>query len=451
MGNSLHNLIRVVRPLRGRVLALLTAACLAWAPLAQAQGVTYTTPLEAAFNALLRTPAVPQMLGDLGRVAPLVFEEQKRLTAIPAPPFKEAVRARYMQERMRSMGLPETYIDAEGNVIGVRKGLLGGPRLVVSAHMDTVFPEGTDVSIKERDGRYYAPGIGDDTRGLVALLAVLGALQSQRVQTVGDVVFVATVGEEELGNLRGVKALLRDMKGIDGFISIDGIELDRVVSQGTGSHRYEIVFKGPGGHSFNAFGAPSAIHAMGRSIARIGDLETPADPKTTFTVGTVRGGTSVNSIAGEARMAIDMRSNSNAELARLEEKVMAAIRAAADDENRRWKSTAISVEARLIGDRPAGATPAKSPIVEAARRATQLMAFKDPGLAGASTDANQAMSLGIPAVTVGGGGEGGGIHSLDEWYKPTDAHKGPQSVLLMVLGLVGMAGVNEPLLEVRKP
>jgi len=423
------------------------------------QGVTYTTPLESTLNLLMRSAVVPRMLANIGRDAPLAFEEQKRLTAVPAPPFKEAARAKYMQQRMQGLGLPDAYIDSEGNVIGVRKGLLTGPGvvkgrgpvLVISAHMDTVFPEGTDVAVKERDGRYYAPGIGDDTRGLVAMLEVLGAMQAQRLQTVGDIIFVATVGEEELGNLRGVKALFRDIKGIDGFISVDGIALDRVVNQGTGSHRHEILFKGPGGHSFNAFGAPSAIHAMGRAIAKIGDLEVPADPKTTFTVGTVRGGTSVNSIAGEARMAVDLRSNSNAELLRLEDKVMAAIRAAVDDENARWKSRGISVEARLIGDRPAGETPATSPLVVAARRTTQLMTAKEPGLAGASTDANLAMSLGIPAVTVSGGGEGGGIHALDEWYKPTNAWHGPQSLLLTALAMVGLAGVTDPLLELRKP
>jgi acetylornithine deacetylase/succinyl-diaminopimelate desuccinylase-like protein len=432
-------------------------SCIAYSLLGAAQtvtysGVPYTTPLEAAYNNLLKSAVVPRMLGDMGTYAPLVFEEQQRIAAIAAPPFKEAERARYVLGRMRELGLADATIDAEGNVIGVRKGLLaGGPRLVVSAHLDTVFPEGTDVTVKARDGRFYAPGIADDARGLAVLLALLGAMQAQHLQTIGEVIFVGTVGEEELGNLRGVKALFRELKGIDGFISIDGIALDRIVNQGTGSHRYEVVFTGPGGHSFNAFGAPSAIHAMGRAIARIGDLQTPADPRTTFTVGTVRGGTSVNSIAGEARMAVDMRSNSNAELLRLEEKVMAAIRQGAEEENRRWNSSAIHVESRLIGDRPAGETPRDSIMAQAARRATQLMSTVEPHFAGASTDANLAMSLGVPALTVGGGGEGGGTHSLDEWYKPSEAWKGPQSVLLMVLALSGLAGVNDPLLEVRKP
>ena len=434
---------------------LLAALCMGWCLGAAAQGVTYTTPVEGAYGALFRDPGVPRMLSELANNAPLVFEEQKRITAIPAPPFKEGVRAAYILKRMRELGLPDAYIDTEGNVIGVRKGLgsstNAGPRLVVSAHLDTVFPEGTDVTVKERDGRYYAPGIADDSRGLAVLLAVLGAMQAQRVQTIGEVVFVATVGEEELGNLRGVKALFRDMKGIDGFISIDGIELNRIVNQGTGSHRFEVVFKGPGGHSFSAFGTPSAIHALGRAVARIGDLETPADPKTTFTVGTVRGGTSVNAIAGEARMAIDLRSNSNAELAKIEERVMAAIRQGVEDENRRWKSTAISVDIKLIGDRPAGITPPDSPLAAAARRATQLVDHRDPQFAGASTDSNLAMSLGIPAVTVGGGGLGDGTHSLGEWYQPVEAWKGPQSVLLMVLAMTGMAGVNDPLLPIRKP
>src|SRR5262249_48971424 len=205
----------------------------------------------------------------------------------------------------------------------LRKGTGGGrPKLVVSAHLDTVFPEDVDVTVKEKDGVINAPGIGDDSRGLAALLSLVKTMNENGIVTVGDVLVVATVGEEELGNLRGVKALFRDHKDIDGFISIDGAEITKVVNQSTGSHRYEMIFKGPGGHSFQEFGLPSAIHAMGRAIAKISDLQTPAEPRTTFTVGTVRGGTSVNAIAGEARMAVDLRSNSPEELLKLEEKLL---------------------------------------------------------------------------------------------------------------------------------
>ena len=297
----------------------------------------------------------------------------------------------------------------------MRKGTAPGPKLVVSAHLDTVFPEGTDVSVKEKDGMLLAPGIGDDSRGLAALLAVLKAMNENALKTVGSVMFVGTVGEEELGNLRGVKALFRDHKDIDGFISVDGLSINRIVNQSTGSQRYEVVFKGPGGHSFQEFGLPSAIHAMGRAIAKISDVQTVADPKTTFTVGTVRGGTSVNAIAAEARMAIDMRSNNADELAKVEAQVLALIKEAAAEENKRWKSDKISVELNLIGARPAGAIPEDAAIVQASRRA--VGAVSQPArvtFAGSSTDFNIAMSLGIPAVTLGGGGEGADALALAE-------------------------------------
>ena len=246
------------------------------------------------------------------------IQEQKRITDIPAPPFKEKARAEYYLKRFQELGLKEASIDGEGNVVALRKGSGGKPKLVISAHLDTVFAEGTDVTVREKDGVIHAPGIGDDARGLAVLLSVLQALNTNQIKTIGDVMFVGTVGEEELGNLRGVKALFRDHKDIDGFISIDGLQVTRIVNQATGSHRYEMIFKGPGGHSFVEFGLPSPIHAMGRAIAKISELQTPTDPKTTFTVGTVRGGTSVNAIAMEARMAVDMRSNSTEELLKLE-------------------------------------------------------------------------------------------------------------------------------------
>ena len=289
--------------------------------------------------------------------------------------------------------------------------------------------------MKEKDGAIIAPGIGDDSRGLAALLSLIKAMNANEIATVGDIMFVGTVGEEELGNLRGVKALFRDHTDIDGFISIDGLGITRVVNQATGSHRYEMIFKGPGGHSFQEFGLPSAIHAMGRAIAKISELQTPSDPKTTFTVGTVTGGTSVNAIAAEARMAVDMRSNSTDELLKLEARLLDLVKEAVAEENARWKSDKMTVEIKLIGDRPAGIVAMDSPIVQATQRAVvgrHPRAARRP-LPAPRTDSNIAMSLGIPAVTIGGGGEGGNWHSRNEWYKPVDAWFGPQNALLTVL------------------
>ena len=435
--------------------SILAAALLLMAgPLAKpacAQGASAGSAVETAYGAILANPKVIKTLEDIKADDENSFAEQKRITEIPAPPYKEKVRAEYYLKRFQELGFKDAAIDTEGNVIAVRKGSGGGrPKLVVSAHLDTVFPEGTDVAVKEKDGVTLAPGIGDDSRGLAALLSLIKSINANEIATVGDVMFVGTVGEEELGNLRGVKALFRDHADIDGFISIDGLGITRVVNQATGSHRYEMTFKGPGGHSFQEFGLPSAIHAMGRAIAKISDLQTPSDPKTTFTVGTVSGGTSVNAIAAEAKMAVDMRSDSTEELLKLEARLLDLVKQAVVEENARWKSDKLVVEIKLIGDRPAGIVAMDSPIVQATQRTVSTIT-RGPRVtfAGSSTDSNWAMSRGIPAVTIGGGGEGGNWHSRNEWYRPVNAYYGPQNALLTILVLTGLEGVTKPALQVR--
>jgi tripeptide aminopeptidase len=408
--------------------------------------------MDASLQALLGNAKVIKTLDDIKTDDARALDEQKRITEIPAPPFKEKVRAEYYLKRMQELGFKDASIDSEGNVVALRKGSGGGrPKLVVSAHLDTVFSEEVDVTVKEKDGVINAPGIGDDSRGLAAMLSLFKAMNENGIATVGDVLIVATVGEEELGNLRGVKALFRDHRDIDGFISIDGLGISRAVNQSTGSHRYEMIFTGPGGHSFQEFGLPSAIHAMGRAIAKISDLQPPSNPKTTFTVGTVKGGTSVNAIAAEARMAVDMRSNDTEELLKLEAKLLDLVKQAVAEENKRWNTDKMTVEIKLIGDRPAGIVEMDSPIVQTTQRTVStITGGKRATFGGASTDSNIAMSLGIPAVTIGGGGEGGNWHSRNEWYKNKDAWMGPQNALLTVLMLSGLDGVTKPALAVRK-
>jgi len=432
--------------------AILTMAVAVVAQQVWTQEVRAEAASAPTVETILAHPRVVKTLEDIKADDDRAFAEQKRITEIPAPPYKEKLRAEYYQKRMQELGFKDASIDSEGNVIALRKGTGGGrPKLVVSAHLDTVFPEGTDVTVKEKDGAILAPGIGDDSRGLAALLSLIKAMNANEISTVGDILFVGTVGEEELGNLRGVKALFRDHTDIDGFISIDGLGITRVVNQGTGSHRYEFTFRGPGGHSFQEFGLPSAIHAMGRAIAKISELQTPSHPKTTFTVGTVAGGTSVNAIAAEARMAVDMRSDSTDELLKLEARLLDLVKQAVVEENARWKMDKLAVEIKLIGDRPAGIVAMDSPIVQATQRAVSVVT-RAPRVtfAGSSTDSNIAMSLGIPAVTIGGGGEGGNWHSRNEWYKPGEAWYGPQNALLTVLMLTGLDGVTKPALAVRK-
>lgn len=278
------------------------------------------------------------------------------------------------------------------------------------------------------------------------LLTLLKTFNHLDIKTEGDIIFAATVGEEGLGDLRGVKNFFRENKNIDGFISIEPGSPSRTIYLATGSKRYSVTFKGPGGHSFGDFGLPSATHALGRAVAKMSDLKTPEEPKTTFTVGEINGGTSVNTIAAEANMVIDLRSTSADELEKLENGVISLIKQATAEENARWGTDTISVDFEEVGDRPAGKQAADSVIVEAALASTLSIGF-EPGLAPpTSTDSNVPISLGIPAVTLGGGGDFGGIHTLGEYFDPKDAFYGPQQIFLTMLGLVGLKGVNKPLL-----
>ncbi len=398
------------------------------------------------FDAVFSDPRVQEALQHIERREAATVREQLAITEIPAPPFMEERRAEDYLQRMQTLGFDDAYLDSEGNVVAIRPGAGDGPTLLITAHLDTVFPESVDTSVQVRAGRYYAPGIGDDTRGLAVLLSVIDVLNQSGIETVGDIIFSGNVGEEGRGDLRGVKALFRDLTDVDGFISVDGVRLTRITAGGTGSRRFEFIFRGPGGHSFGAFGLPSAIHAMGRAIAHISELRTPQFPKTTFTVGTVSGGTSVNSIAAEAIFAIDMRSNDAESLARFEQQAKQAALTAVAEENARWNSESISVEFKLIGDRPVGNTPPDSPIVQIAAAAFAQLGITIDGIAISSTDSNVPMSMGIPAITLPGGGEGGGSHSPGEWFEPVNSHLGPQAVLLNILALVGIEGVSEPAL-----
>lgn len=395
-------------------------------------------------------PTVRQGLLFLERDAARTLEEQFALTSIEAPPFKEARRAARFRELLVEAGLADARIDAEGNVIAVRRGEdAAGPVLVLSAHLDSVFPEGTDVTITQKDGRYFAPGIRDDTRGLAAVLSVARAFAQTGLRTVGDVWFVGTVGEEGLGNLRGVRALFRDHPRIDGFISIDGGDMGRVTLGATGSRRFRVTYTGPGGHSFGAFGVPSAAHAMGRAIAKIADLRTPSDPKTTFNVGRVRGGTGATAIAEEAQMDVDVRSNSAEELERTVAQVLSMIEASAQEENARWASKALAVEIKDLGARPAGRQDESLPIVRCTVAAVQSLGIEAIQYGYSSTDCNIPISLGVPAIAIPGGGKSGGNHSLGEWFDPTLGHLGPQNAFLTVLLLAGIAGKTAPHLARR--
>ncbi len=290
-----------------------------------------------------------------------IVRDDIELTQIPAPPFNETVRGIEYAKRLEAAGLRNVTTDAAGNVYALRKGTGNGPLLLVAAHLDTVFPEGTDVTVKQKDGKLYAPGIGDDGLALGLARGYKGFYPG--IKTVWDVLFCGDVGEEGLGDLRGMKAIFADNKAIDGFISIES-GFSGVTYLATGSHRFEVTFKGPGGHSFGAFGIPSPIHAMGRAIAKISEIQVPKSPKTTFTVGVVSGGTSVNSIAFESKMWVDMRSNDEIEVTKTEQLFRKAIYDGVFEENYRWGSDKISVDIKMVGDRGAGSQDPYSPIVQ---------------------------------------------------------------------------------------
>jgi len=417
---------------------------------AQQNVVPISPDIDAIFSQVASDAEVQEALQLIQQAEPETVREQFRITEIPAPPFKEDIRAAYYLKQMQDRGLSDAYIDREGNVIGVRKGTGDGPTFLIAAHLDTVFPEGTDTKVELRGGRYFAPGIGDDSRGLAAILSVISALEESGIETTGDIMFAGNVGEEGRGDLRGVKAIFRDHPQIDGFVSVDGTRLRRITNGGTGSRRFEFHFKGPGGHSFGAFGIASAVHAMGRAISKIAEIETPRFPRTTFTVGTVEGGISVNSIAADATFAIDMRSNDREQLARLEAQAKKLALEAVNEENIRWgNGETITVEFDLIGDRPVGITATDNTIVQAAALAFDQLNIDLQQLSTSSTDANVPMALGIPAITIAGGGTGGGAHSPGEWFIPLDSHLGPQTALLITLSLVGVTGVSTPLLPER--
>lgn len=381
------------------------------------------------------------------------LKDQVEITEIEAAPFHEEDRAKDFAQRLKDLGLTNVRIDQEGNVIGVRPGTGNGPRLALGAHLDTVFPMGTNVKVRREGNKFYAPGISDDARGLAVILEVLRTLQEQKIETVGDILFTATVGEEGNGDLRGSKHLFKSKEEhIDGFISVDSANVERLLHGSTGSRRFRVTFEGPGGHSWSAFGTASATHALGRAIAKIADLEVPADPKTTFTVGTIVGGTTVNSIAASATTEIDTRSVCNTELNKLVDRLLPLLQQAANEENARWKAEGdaqIKVKIEPIGERPAGDQPDSSPVLMAARCAMDVLGIPLKKYTCASTDQNVPLSLGIPATTLGGGGTEGFNHNVKEWYDSTDSYRGPQLALMTVLGLVGVKGRSEPLLPKR--
>jgi tripeptide aminopeptidase len=389
---------------------------------------------------LATSPPVEQAFNFFEANAAEITEEHIRICSIPATPFAEQERAEYLAERFRQLGLSEVSIDEVGNCIGLFKGSSSSRLIVVSAHLDTVFPAGTDFTVRREGKRLLAPGIADDGCGLIALIAILQALRAALIHTDGSILFVGTVGEEGEGNLRGVRHLLTkgswSKRKIDAFLSFDGPGVDRITNRALGSRRYRVEFSGQGGHSWGDFGLPNPVHALGRAIARLAAYPVPKDPRTTFNVGSVTGGTSVNAIPERAAMEVDLRSAGEAELKRLDAFFRRAMKEAADDENasRRPGDGPLKFQMELIGERPSGETPPDSPLVKLAIESTKLLGV-EARLDQSSTDSNLPISLGIQAVTLGAGGTSGSSHTLAEWYDPRDRGIGLKRGLLLILAL----------------
>ena len=391
---------------------------------------------------LMRRPEMEKAFAIIDHSASRFTAEQIRICEIPAPPFGEEERGRYIEDRFRELGLRDVERDGIGNVIG-HYGPVPEPgdearRLVVSAHLDTVFPAGTDVRVRRVGSRLCAPGIGDDAAGLAALIALIEIMNEAGLTPPHPLTFVATVGEEGEGDLRGVRYLFTrgDLAGrIGRFISIDGAGAEWLTHQALGSRRYRLRLEGPGGHSWGDFGVVNPVHTLGRIVGQLADYPAPANPRTTFNVGRIEGGESVNVIPTSATMDIDLRSGSASELERLEEFLLTTIDRAIAAENllRAAAGRELRRDLQLIGSRPSGETPESDPLVRNALEIGRLLGLRT-WLNRNSTDANIPISLGIPAVTIGAGGISGDPHRLSEWYDPRGRETGYRRALLMVMG-----------------
>jgi acetylornithine deacetylase/succinyl-diaminopimelate desuccinylase-like protein len=373
----------------------------------------------------MRDPAVQSACDDFGAGAAVV-ETAISIQQIPAPTFGEGDRGRYVEQEMRELGLSDVAADAIGNVYGRRAGRAGGPGLLIAAHLDTVFPSGTDLSVRREGSRIYGPGLGDNSLGVAALLHLARAMQRHDIAGEGDIWFVANVGEEGLGDLRGMRAAVEQLQPrIAAAIALEGTGPDRVVHAGLGVRRYRISASAPGGHSWQDFGAPSAIHALVRLAARLTEIEAPREPRSTFNIGTIEGGTSVNTIAQSAALLLDLRSVEPAALKLLIDQVERIVAGARAAEPRVTFTTAI------VGDRPAGRISTDHPLARAAADAYMAAGIKVVFDA-ASTDANIPLSRGIPAVCVGIG-DGENAHRLDEYIEPARVAQGMRALLWLAL------------------
>jgi acetylornithine deacetylase/succinyl-diaminopimelate desuccinylase-like protein len=426
-------------------------------PTSPAQTGVTTDPevSRAARQDVTRVAALPNVHAALAWFrlqARDLVDEQIELTKIPAPPFGEHDRAEWLRQRFTDLGLEEIAIDSVGNVVGVRPGTDTKAKglLAITAHIDTVFPEGTAIKVRRDNDRLYGPGISDNGAGVIGLLATAEALNAGNIKTQIPILFVGNVGEEGEGDVRGMRHLFGDSpwgERIEYALVLDGAGTDSIVTQALGSKRFQVTVNGPGGHSWSDFGLPNPIVALARAIDEFSRINVPTDPKTTFNVGTISGGTSVNSIPESATMKVDLRSASSEEIAKLEKQLRAALdesvmQTSISPKRRRDAGPVLSYEMKLIGNRPAAELKANSRLLAVVQAVDQQLG-NSARIQRASTDANIPLSLGKEAVAIGAGGSGGGAHTLHEWFDPGSRELGLKRILLSALTLAGVAPVSK--------
>jgi tripeptide aminopeptidase len=390
---------------------------------------------------LARQPAVAAALDWLVKNVSWINDEQARIVAVPAPPFQESQRATVLKASLAAAGL-RAHFDSAGNVIAELRGANEKEIVVVSAHLDTVFPANTDVRVQREGDRLIAPGIADNGTGLAAIVGMAKALHAAHLKPERTILFVANVGEEGEGNLRGMRAVMDSYRDhLKAVLVLDGAGIEHVTTKALASRRLEVVITGPGGHSWSDFGLPNPINALVRGSVRFINTRVPASPRTTFNLGEVQGGTSVNSIPHEARLKVDIRSESEDELGSLESALRESIAAGVRDETQaasRTSSSKLEWRIESLGSRPGGEGRADSPLLAALRSADEFLG-NDSRVERSSTDANIPLSQGVDAISIGAGGQGGGAHSLQEWYEPTGRELGLKRALLTLLGVSGVS------------
>jgi tripeptide aminopeptidase len=372
---------------------------------------------------------------------------QVQLARIPAPPFGEQARSEWLLDHFLELGLKDVHADEVGNVFGVRPGATE-KYVALSAHMDTVFPAGTPLNVRQQRAKLYGPGVSDNGAGLAALLGIASALSQGPLQTGASLLFVANVGEEGEGDLRGMRHIFSDRRWLDSIgynVVLDGAGNDTIVAEALGSRRFEVIVRGPGGHSWSDFGAPNPIVVLARAVADFTQIPVPSSPKTTFNIGVIRGGTSVNSIPESASMRVDIRSTSTSEIEALEHALRLSLSRAVEEETRLTETRnsaskhfgELSSEVVAIGNRPGGELPVGARILQVVR-AVDAHLGNAAQVQRASTDANIPLSLGREAIAIGGGGSGGGAHTLQEWFDCTGRDLGLRRILLLLLALAGI-------------